>query len=145
MNKKEWITQIRAAKAAHIVWHGNAISILKGLEQDHNKAELLSTSTKFGKWFYSRGQSLSSFGSYQFIDQFLTEIHSLYMKMYELTYSEAHGSLFVSKKSQKKKNLKQAQNLIEEFDFTSNKLLSALDQLAQEIFQSTDEMIESLI
>lgn len=145
MNKKDILLQIRAAKGAFSLWKSNAAGILNGMQTDLSQAPLLATETKFGRWFYTRGQAFSHYYAYKDIDRLLIDIHQLYMKMYALTFSEPKGGLFKSKKKIKQKNLEEAQSLIHDFNFQAESLLNALSRLEEEISETNDEQIANLV
>lgn len=146
MEKKALIMQLRAAKSAHAIWKGNAFSILNGLEPDHSQAPVVSTFTKFGQWYYGQGQSLTAFGAYNDIDPYLIEVHRIYMKMYELTFTEVNsGGLFTSRKTVQRKNKKLAQDMMQLFDQASQKLMTAIERLEKEIMKADEMFLSTLI
>lgn len=126
-------------KGAHSAWISNALGIIRGMEADHSRAPLLATESKFGKWFYTKGQSLSHLPHYKQVDRNLTSIHQLYMKMYALSFSEPKAGLFTSTKRLKRKNLEKAESLVSEFNITSEKLLHSMNGLEEEIQKMDDQ------
>lgn len=98
--KPEIIQQLRAAKAAHVVWRTHARALVCGFEIDPQTVPVLHTDSKFGQWYYTNGQKLSSLHGYAEIESSLILIHNSYMQIHKLAFGKVKWSLFSSKKKE---------------------------------------------
>ena len=148
MTKKDIITQLRAAKAAHIQWRAYAQAIVGGFSIDQNHVPVIHTNCKFGQWYYGSGQMLASLSGYAAIDGPHAMLHQIYMEIFKLMFGETKkgmfGGLFTSKEKAREKNQKQAQELMQNLVAVSENLLEAINMLEREVMDLTDEEIEAL-
>ncbi|NPA72953.1 MAG: hypothetical protein GXO35_09010 [Gammaproteobacteria bacterium] len=148
MEKREIMTQLRAAKAAHIKWRAYAQAIVAGfsIEQDH--VPVIHTNCKFGQWYYGSGQMLSTLASYNSIDTPHAMLHQTYMKIFKLLFGESNQStfakLFGSKAKLKAKNQEEAEKLMQQLLSISETLLEAIQMLEKEVMELTDEELKEL-
>ena len=82
MNKTDILTQLRAAKAAHINWVQRAKLLISGFDVKEDSIPVNSTECKFGKWFYSDGQLLSSIRNNP--TECMIEIENLHFKLHDV-------------------------------------------------------------
>ncbi|MEA1990074.1 MAG: CZB domain-containing protein [Pseudomonadota bacterium] len=148
MTKKDIITQLRAAKAAHIQWRAYAQAIVGGFSVDQNHVPVIHTNCKFGQWYYGSGQKLSSLSGYAAIDGPHAMLHQIYMEIFKLMFGETKigmfRGLFSSKEKIREKNQKQAQELMQNLIAVSENLLEAINMLEREVMDLTDEEVEVL-
>ncbi|WP_157832333.1 CZB domain-containing protein [Thiomicrorhabdus sp. Kp2] len=148
MTKKEIITQLRAAKAAHIQWRAYAQAIVGGFSVDQNHVPVIHTNCKFGQWYYGKGQMLSSLGSFGAIDAPHAMLHQIYMEIFKLMFSETKkgflGGIFTSKEKLRQKNEKQAKELMQSMIAVSETLLETINILEKEVMDLTDEEVAEL-
>lgn len=148
MTKKEIIAQLRAAKAAQIQWRAYAQAIISGFSVDKNHAPVIHTNTKFGQWYYGKGQMLSSLSAYSAIDGPLTMLHQVYMEIFKLMFGEVKqgffSGLFTSNEKIRQKNKKHAEELMQNMVAISETLMEAINMLEQEVMELTDEEIAEL-
>jgi len=148
MNKRELITQLRAAKAAHIQWRAYAQAIVGGFSVDQNHVPVIHTNCKFGQWYYGKGQMLSSLSGYAAIDAPHAMLHQVYMEIFKLMFGETKtgffGKIFTSQEKRKAKNQKKADELMQNLISVSETLLEAINMLEQEVTELSDEEIEAL-
>ncbi|MDX1352999.1 MAG: CZB domain-containing protein [Thiomicrorhabdus sp.] len=148
MTKREIITQLRAAKAAHIQWRAYAQAIVSGFSVDQNHVPVIHTNCKFGQWYYGKGQMLSKLPSYSAIDAPHATLHQIYMEIYKLMFSESQkgflSRLLTSKEKEREQNEKQAKELMKSMIAVSETLLDTINILEQEVMDLTDEEIAEL-
>ena len=148
MDKREIMTHLRAAKAAHIKWRAYAQAIVAGfsIEQDH--VPVIHTNCKFGQWYYGNGQILSSLGTYSAIDTPHAMLHQTYMKIFKLLFGEVTHSMFSkmfgSKAKLQAKNQAEAEKLMEQLISISETLLEAIQMLEREVIDMSDEELQQL-
>ncbi|EGV31373.1 hypothetical protein ThidrDRAFT_1995 [Thiorhodococcus drewsii AZ1] len=148
MTKKEILTQLRAAKTAHIQWRSYAQALISGLPVDQDHVPVVHTTCKFGKWYYGPGQVLSSLSAYEAIDVPHETLHQLYMKIFNTLFSEDDRSmlqrLFGSKGQLDKKRRQEADIMMQNLLAVSRTLLEAIALLEQEVMQLSDEELAEL-
>jgi hypothetical protein len=148
MTKKEILTQLRAAKTAHIQWRSYAQALISGLPVDQDHVPVIHTTCKFGKWYYGPGQSLSSLSAYEAIESPHEVLHQLYMKIFKILFSEDDRSvlhkLFGSKGKLDKKRQAEAEAMMQNLLSVSRTLLEAIALLEQEVMNMSDEELEAL-
>jgi hypothetical protein len=148
MTKKEILMQLRAAKTAHIQWRSYAQALMAGLPVDQDHVPVVSTTCKFGKWYYGAGQSLSSLSAYEAIELPHDALHQIYMRIFKILFSEQDRSLFQklfgTKGQLDKKRQVEAEALMQHLLSVSRTLLDAIALLEQEVMNLSDEEIEAL-
>ncbi|MEA1953673.1 MAG: CZB domain-containing protein [Campylobacterota bacterium] len=132
MKKNEVLSQLRAAKAAHINWVQRAKLLISGFEMDKDSIPINSTQCRFGKWFYSDAQKLNGLRNNPMecmtdIEQLHFQLHDIYMDIYKIFY-ETQTQGFFSKLFGKKKNITDAQK-----------------ELAKDYYNSMEEVSKQLI
>jgi len=143
MNKKEVLTQLRAAKSAHIQWRAYAQALVSGIPVEQDHVPVIHTNCKFGKWYYGPGQQLSSLSSYGAIDAPHEMLHQIYIKIFKILFGEddrsAFKKLFGSNSKLKKEHQEEAEALLQHLLSVSGTLLEAINLLENEIKDMSDE------
>ena len=144
MTKKEIIQQLRAAKAAQVQWRAYAQAMVSGFSVDQNHAPVIHTNSRFGQWYYGKGQMLSHLAAYSTIDGPLAMLHQIYMEIYKLKFSKVERSWFKSKAKAQMENQEQAEEYLKKLVHVSETLLESITMLEQEVIAMTDDEIEAL-
>lgn len=144
MDKRDIIQQLRAAKAAHVVWRANALALLCGFNVDQATVPVIHTSTKFGQWYYGRGQVLSQMPQYTQLETHLVLVHQIYMQMYKLVFGEVKSGLFRSKEKIKQNNFNKAKDMMINLNAASESLVQTLTELEQELIHMAEDEILAL-
>ncbi|EXJ16796.1 CZB domain-containing protein [Imhoffiella purpurea] len=148
MTKKEILTQLRAAKTAHIQWRSYAQALTSGLPVDQDHVPVIHTACKFGKWYYGPGQQLSSLETYEAIEVPHETLHRIYMKIFKILFTEEDRGLlhklFGSKGRLDKRQQAEVDGLMQNLLSVSRTLLEAIALLEQEVLQMSDEELEAL-
>lgn len=149
MDKKEILTQLRAAKSAHIQWRAYAQALVSGIPVEQGHVPVIHTNCKFGKWYYGSGQQLSSLSTYGAIDTPHEMLHQIYMKIFKLLFGEDERStltkLFGSKSKLKQGNQEQAEALMQKLMSVSGTLLEAINLLENEIKDLSEEELSGIL
>ncbi len=148
MTKKEILTQLRAAKAAHIQWRSYAQALIAGLPIDQDHVPVIHTQCKFGKWYYGTGQQLSSLSSYEAIETPHEVLHQIYMKIFKILFGEDDRSmlqkLFGTSSKVNKKKQEELDALMQNMLGVSRTLLEAINVLEREIIDMPEEEVAAL-
>ncbi len=148
MTKKEIMTQLRAAKTAHIQWRSYAQALIAGLAVEQGQVPVIHTTCKFGQWYYGTGQQLSSLSAYEAIDAPHEVLHQLYMRIFKLLFGEDDRStlqkIFGSKSKMDKKKQEEAEVLMQNLLAVSRTLLEAITLLEQEVMSMSEEELAAL-
>ena len=149
MNKKETLNHLRMAKSAHIQWRSYAQAMIAGIEIEKDHVPVIHTDCKFGKWYYGSGQHLSSLPSYKAIETPHEMLHQIYMKIYQLLFSDkdersALGKLFGSKAKVQRQKQEDAEVLMKKLLPISETLLEAIGMLEKEILDTSEEELSKL-
>ena len=97
MNKEETLTQLSAAKKAHIKWVNRAKSLVEGIPVEKDAIPVDSTECQFGQWFYGEGQKLNALPSMDCMGKIETlhfTLHDNYLKIFKLYFGEPNRSFF---------------------------------------------------
>jgi hypothetical protein len=153
MNKADILTQLRAAKAAHISWVQRAKMLIGGFTITENSIPVNSTECKFGKWFYSHAQCLNDIRNnpiecMEEIESLHFQLHDVYMNIYKIYY-EMDKQGFFSKLFGKKKKVSdddkvRAKEYYDEMEVVSKKLVNALNVMERRISVLSDTEIEGI-
>ncbi len=153
MDKNEVLTQLRAAKAAHINWVQKAKMLIEGFKIDEKSIPVNSTECQFGKWFYSDAQKLNALQNNPLecmteIEQLHFKLHDAYMKIFKLYYdTEEKGffsKLFGSKKKISEEAKRFAKDYFAEMEDISRKLIDEINRMERRIIAIQDSEMEKL-
>ncbi|NPA72952.1 MAG: hypothetical protein GXO35_09005 [Gammaproteobacteria bacterium] len=140
MIKKECITEIHKAKSDHISWRANVQALVIDVFIDPRQLPLVHTDSKFGQWYYGKGQELSSLNSYEALGAQNEALHQAYMRLSKLYHSEPESpSLFKSAIKIKEKKSQKIEALHKEIMAISKGLIATCNQLEREVKHLTDE------
>jgi len=153
MNKADILTQLRAAKAAHISWVQRAKMLIGGFTINESSIPVNSTECQFGKWFYSDAQRLNDIRNnpiecMEEIETLHFKLHDVYMNIYKIYY-EMEKQGFFSKLFGKKKKVSDddklhAKEYYDEMEAISKKLVNALNVMERRINVLSDAEIEEI-
>jgi len=153
MDKEIVLTQLRAAKAAHISWVQKAKFLIEGIDIDKNSIPVNSTECKFGKWFYSDAQKLNglrnnSLECMETIEELHAKLHDAYLKIFKLYYTVESQGFFSKLFSNKKKLTDETIELGREYyihlEDISKDLLAEIARLERRVIAIQDSEIEAL-
>jgi hypothetical protein len=153
MEKEVVLTQLRAAKAAHISWVQKAKFLIEGIDIDKNSIPVNSTECKFGKWFYSDAQKLNalrnnSLECMETIEELHARLHDAYLKIFKLYYTVENQGFFSKLFSNKKKLTDETIELGREYylhlEDISKELLAEIARLERRVIAIQDSEMEAL-
>jgi len=153
MEKEVVLTQLRAAKAAHISWVQKAKFLIEGIDIDKSAIPVNSTECKFGKWFYSDAQKLNglrnnSLECMETIEELHARLHDAYLKIFKLYYTVENQGFFSKLFSNKKKLTDETIELGREYylhlEDISKELLAEIARLERRVIAIQDSEIEAL-
>ena len=154
MNKSDILTQLRAAKAAHINWVQRAKLLISGFDVNEDSIPVNSTECKFGKWFYSDGQLLATIRNNPTecmteIEDLHFKLHDVYLNIFSIYYDTGKKSffskLFGSKKKVSDSDKALAQQHFSEMEEVSKKLIENINRMERRIVAISDEEIDALV
>ena len=154
MNKSDILTQLRAAKAAHINWVQRAKLLISGFDVNEDSIPVNSTECKFGKWFYSDGQLLSTIRNNPSecmteIEDLHFQLHDVYLNIFSIYYNTEKKSffskLFGSKKKISDSDRELAKQYYIEMEEISKKLIENINRMERRIVAISDAEIEALV
>lgn len=136
MDKKDILTQFKAAKQAHLVWVKRAKSLIDGFPVEQNQIPVACTACTFGKWFYSDAQRLKAIpgmDALKVIEEEHSGFHDTYAEIFAIYFTEQDPSFLAKIFGKKKKVSIDVQEVAEahfaELQETSARLLAAIDRL----------------
>ena len=153
MEKDDVLSQLRAAKAAHISWVQRAKLLIEGFDIDKSSIPVNSTECKFGQWFYSEAQKLNALRNNSLecmtkVEELHFKLHDVYMKIYKLYYSLEQQGFFAKLFGKKKKITDDTIRLGKEYymqmEEVSKELLSEINRLERRIIAIPQEEIAEL-
>ena len=153
MIKADILTQLRAAKAAHIAWVQRAKLLISGFEMDKDAIPVNSTECKFGKWFYSDGKLLSLIRNnpkeYMIeMEELHFKLHNVYLNIFAIYYKNEKKSFFSHFFSSKKKindpDKELAKQYLCELEEISNNLIKSINRMERRIVAISAKEIEAL-
>lgn len=153
MNRDEILSQLRAAKAAHVSWVQRAKMLIEGFSINESSIPVNSTECEFGKWFYSDGQRLNDIrnnpiSAMNEIEDLHFKLHDVYMNIFKIYYdTEKKG--FFSKMFGKKKKVSDedtvlAKKFFDEMEGVSKELVQALNTMERRINVVNGAEIDSI-
>jgi hypothetical protein len=148
MNKIEILTQLRQAKSAHIQWRAYAQALVAGIPVEKDHVPVIHTNCAFGKWYYGRGQQLSSLSAYRAIETPHEMLHQIYMKIFNLLFGSGESTFFKrvfgSKGKLNAKDKEQAEELMRNLLSVSETLLEAVSLLEGEVKELPEEELANM-
>jgi hypothetical protein len=153
MYKNEVLTQLRAAKEAHVNWVQKAKMLISGFTINKEAIPVNSTECKFGQWFYSEAQKLNALQNNPLecmttIEKLHFDLHEVYMKIftiyYELDERGFFAKLFGSKKQPSQANKELAHVYFKEIEEVSSKLIEEINRMERRILAVSDKEMEKM-
>ena len=140
LDKREAMSQIRAAKSAHMRWRAYAQALVSGVEVSDEKIPVKHTNCVFGQWYHGQGKiMLGHLDSYEGIYTPHEMLHAIYERIYNTLHGEAEvktgglARLCRGKAARKEKQYELAREYMGELIGVSETLLKALEMLEQEV------------
>ena len=131
------IKKLRNAKMAHKRWVGHASAMIEGIPIEKDQVPINYTDCKFGCWYYDEGQSLYSLNEFKAIEDPHTELHLIYMEIFNILFEKKKQSLFskLIGKSAKlsDENKKLARAKFRTLEHVSKQIIMKLDALEEKI------------
>jgi len=153
MTKEEILSQLRAAKAAHINWVQRAKMLIAGVNIREDSIPVNSTECKFGQWFYSDGQILNNIRNnpsecMSEVETLHFKLHDVYLNIFTIFYTKEKKGFFAKVFGNKNKvndaDRKRASEYFLEMEKISKELIDNIDRMERRIFVISDAEIESL-
>jgi len=153
MDKAEILSQLRAAKAAHISWVQRAKMLIGGLTINESSIPVNSTECAFGKWFYSEAQRLNDIRNNPVecmneIEDLHFKLHDTYLNIYKIYYQTGEKGFFSKLFGQKKKvseaEQQRAKEYYDEMEAISKKLVAALNTMEKRINVLSSAELEAM-
>lgn len=145
MKKTDVVSELCAARAAHIRWLAYAEAMTQGMPLDKDQVPLTYTDCKFGDWYYGEGQKLSKLRYYAGIAEPHKHVHEVYMRIFNILYGEVNYSflarLFGQAKKHEQEKAAVARRLLPELQEASKKLVHAMEMLETEVVTYKNEDI----
>ncbi|WP_321777901.1 CZB domain-containing protein [Sulfurimonas sp.] len=150
MVKEEILKELRNAKAAHIQWLQRAKLLIKGFETEENFIPVDARACKFGCWFYGEAQNLSALKnnpveSMRKVENLHNALHSMYLNIYKIYFSQDSQGFFSKLFGQKKKITDESTKLAKEYfsklEFISKNLLNEINRMERRILAISSEDI----
>jgi len=141
MDKEATLSELGAAKKAHIKWVNRARSLIEGIPVEKDAIPMDSTECQFGTWFYGEGQKLNAFASMDClgtIEAFHFQLHDIYMKIFKLYFGEDRRSFFSKLLGKKKKVSDQEKEIARDYflqlEAVSKQLLEEIGKLERRLY-----------
>ena len=148
MNKREVMSTLRGAKAAHMQWRARAQALVAGIPVNKDHIPVMYTDCKFGKWYYGEGQRLVRFSAFQAMEDPHEQLHLVYMEIFKHLFGDDERSgwakLFGSKKRHRERQLAAAEVLLPRLVGISQTLLDTISLLEKEIEAAPEEDLTDL-
>jgi hypothetical protein len=106
VDKENILSELRAAKVAHLKWVQRAKSLISGVPVEKEAIPLDYTDCVFGKWFYSDGQDIALMPGMSVMENIgtkHTELHDVYFKIFQIYFGSGGQSFFSKLLKMKKK------------------------------------------
>ncbi len=149
MEKKDIIWKLREARKSHKRWVSYALALIQGIPVEKDQVPVIATDCAFGQWYYGMAQSLKNLPSFQAIEAPHTELHDIYMEIFNLLFNQKKGGFFsklVGKSARiDEQNRKLAKEKYKQLDKVSKEILTRLESLEKEIQALSEDELQALI
>jgi len=146
---KEIIDKLRKAKRAHKRWVGHALAMIEGIPVDKDQVPINYTDCVFGNWYYDEGQDLSGIDEFAAIEEPHTELHVIYMEIFNILFAQKKKSFFsklIGKSTQLSEADKQlARAKYRTLEEVSKRIIDKLDALEKRLKLMGEEKISELV
>jgi len=150
MDKETTLSELSAAKKAHIKWVNRAKTLIEGFPVEKEAIPVDSTECQFGTWFYGDGQRLYAFSGMdclEAIESLHFQLHDTYFRIFSLYFGEDKRSFFSKLLNRKKKisdsDKAVARGYFSELEEISKKLLGEIGRLERRLNAMSIEAFES--
>lgn len=153
MDKEVVLSQLRAAKAAHISWVQRAKMLIEGVSMDEKAIPVNSTECQFGKWFYSDGQSLNTLRNNPVecmseIEDLHFKLHDIYLQIFKIYYENDKKGFFAKLFGNKRKvsdaEQAKARDYFDEMNAVSKELVEVLNRMERRVSVLSNAELETL-
>ena len=148
MTRDEILTQLRAAKTAHIQWLSDALALISGLAQAQDHVPVLLRDCAFGAWYYGPGQRLAALSAFQRIEAPHTDLHRIYTQIFHILFAADDRSrlarLLGTKGKISKKRQEEAKALMDSLLAVSRALLESIAVLERQLLELNEDQLAAL-
>jgi len=149
MKKQDIIWKLRDARKSHKRWVSYALALIQGIPVEKDQVPVIATDCAFGQWYYGMAQSLKNLPSFQAIEEPHTELHDIYIEIFNLLFNQKKTGFFsklVGKSARiDEQNRKLAKEKYKQLDKVSRTIVQQLEALEKEVQAMDDEKLEALI
>lgn len=146
LSKGDLVEQLRIARTAHKKWIANVQVFTRtgNLEEVKSLAPVNFTACDFGKWYYGKGQMLSSFVAYKDIEKPHQMVHDVYLRLLNLYDGGIVDTFLSSYKKQLRIRENQSDLLVKMLNDHSNMLFKNMDALEDTVKNLSNDQIKEL-
>jgi len=153
MDKNEVLSQLRAAKEAHVNWVQKAKMLIRGFTIDKDAIPVNSTECRFGKWFYSDAQKLNALqnnplASMTNIEHLHFQLHDIYLNIFKIYYDTSEQGLFAKffglKQKVKESDKKLAAVYFDDMEKVSILLIEDINRMERRILAISDTEMDKI-
>ncbi|MFT5662111.1 MAG: hypothetical protein ACI9TV_002759 [Sulfurimonas sp.] len=155
MEKLDLVSNVRAARTAHIKWVQKAKLLINGLDVQEGAIPVDSTECEFGKWFYDKGQILNSLTNntkeeMERIEDLHSKLHDQYLEIFNIYFNKVKTGWLCKIFGIKRRNVsdeeqKLAKKHFESMEVISKDLLEEINKLEQLLIAVSEEDVKILI
>jgi len=129
----KYIDNINIAKESIKVWLSNLEQLSFGNQMFAKANELNRNNIDFAKWYYSEGQTFSSFESFQVLEGFYNEMYDGFLEYIQVHEAPLKKSLFSNTKEKRQNQLEELYNDIKQ---KGRKLLKSIELFDEKLRNS---------
>jgi len=153
MDKNEVLSQLRAAKEAHVNWVQKAKMLISGFTIDKDAIPVNSTECRFGKWFYSDAQKLNALQNNPLecmtnIEHLHFQLHDVYLNIFKIYYDMSEqgffAKLFGIKRKIEESDKKLAIVYFDEMEKISTHLIEEINLMERRILAISDTEMDKI-
>jgi len=146
MDKKETLTNLRAAKSYLVQWKSHIQGFAWGMTTDPRYIPLIHTDGLYSKWFYTQAQGLKSLPSFDLIAPTIEACFDHFQKLYKVVKAEPEkAGLFGSQAKLDEQRKKEIEALADNVFASINNLIELTKSLEREATKISEEEFEKLI
>ncbi len=128
-----YLEHVRNAKDSLRIWLSNVEQIHNGIQMFSKENDLNRKNTDFAKWYYSEGQTFSSFESFTVLESFYEEMYDIFIEYTTLNNLPVKKGFF-SNNSEKRKN--ELNNIYTKLKSVTRKLIKLVDIFEEKLIKS---------
>jgi len=153
MDKNKVLSQLRAAKEAHVNWVQKAKMLISGFSIDKDAIPVNSTECRFGQWFYSDAQKLNALQNnplecMENVERLHFELHDIYLKIFKIYYNMKEPGFFAKLFGLKKKVMESDKKIaavhFAEMEKISTRLIEEINRMERRILAISEKEMEKI-